>query len=376
MKLLYLSTWDFTNEKADGVCRKMRSQLKVFEERGYQVDFVYIKDNKVIFREDGHERAIANVGKIRKTPAYIKMYKTLQDKHYDCVYNRYGMADTFYNRMIKKLWLNGAKIYVEVPSYPYECEREPGILHWIMFKWDEVCRVRLKRYVEKIITYTDYEKIIGIDTIRIINGIDVSGIKPIQNMKRDEETIHLLIVTLMMKHHGYERLIEGFHRYYEAGGNRKLCCHIVGDGSERAYYEELVSKYDLTDKIIFYGMKKSDELDSFYENADFGITAMGLYKDNIYLSSELKSREYLAKGLPIISGCQIDIFRDKDVWFYNKFPEDASPIDVNRIVDIYDAMYQTKTKNTIVREIREFAENTVDMPKTMLPVLTYMEGEK
>lgn len=376
MKLLYLSTWDFSNEKSDGACKKIRSQIKVFEEAGYQVDFVFIKDGKLLYRENGSERVLANVGHIRKTPAYIKMYKYLKDKKYDFVYNRYGMADTFYNRMIKRLWKNGAKIYVEVSSYPYECERLPGIMYWLMFKWDEICRKKLKKYVEKIITYMDYKKIFDIDTIQIINGIDVSGIKPIQNMERDAETIHLLIVTLMMKHHGYERLIEGFHEYYAAGGKRNLCCHIFGDGTERAYYEGLVEKYDLKDKIIFYGMKSMAEIEPYYEFADFGVTAMGLYKDNIYLSSELKSREYVSKGLPIISGCQMDIFRNRDVWFYNKFSEDSTPIDINRIIDIYDEMYRTRTKASIVSEIRKFSEDIVDMPKTMLSVLQDMESIK
>ena len=374
MKLLYLSTWDFTNEKSDGVCKKMYSQLRVFEKRGYQVDFIYIKDGKVIYREDGEERAIATVGTIRKTPAYIKMYRHIKDKKYDCVYNRYGMADTFYNRVIKRLWENGAKIYVEVPSYPYEGEREPGLLYWLMFKWDEICRKRLKKYVSNIVMYMDYDKLFGIDTIRLINGVDVSNIKPVQKMERDSEAIHLLIVTLMMKHHGYERLIEGFHEYYQAGGMRKVICHVVGDGVERPYYEELVKKYNLEENIIFYGLKSGAELDAFYEYADFGVTAMGLYKDNIFLTSELKSREYLAKGLPLISGAQIDIFRGKDKWFYNKFPEDATPIDINRVVQIYDDMCKDRTKEEAVKEIRQFAEETVDMSETMKLLFEHMEA--
>lgn len=374
MKLLYLSTWDFTNEKSDGVCKKMYSQLRVFEKRGYQVDFIYIKDGKVIYRENGEERTIATVGAIRKTPAYIKMYRHIKDKKYDCVYNRYGMADNFYNRVIKRLWKNGAKIYVEVPSYPYEGEREPGLLYWLMFKWDEICRKSLKKYVSNIVMYMDYDKLFGIDTIRLINGVDVSNIKPVKKMERDSEAIHLLIVTLMMKHHGYERLIEGFHEYYQAGGTRKVICHVVGDGVERPYYEELVKKYNLEENIIFYGLKSGAELEAFYEDADFGVTAMGLYKDNIFLTSELKSREYLAKGLPLISGAQIDIFKGKDRWFYNKFSEDATPIDIGRVIQIYDDMCKDRTKEEAVKEIRQFAEETVDMSETMKLLFEHMEA--
>ena len=375
MRLLYLSTWDFSNEMADGVCKKIYAQLKVFEERGYSVDFIYIKDGQVFYRKREEESVIARVGKIRKTPAYIKMYKYLKNEKYDCVYNRYGMADNFYNRVIRKLWKNGAQIYIEVPSYPYEGERAAGILHWIMFKWDILCRSRLKRYVRRIITYTDFDKIFHINTIKIINGIDISSIKPIRNIQRDEKTIHLLIVTLMMRHHGYERLIDGIYEYYKNGGQRDLCCHFVGDGEERNYYESLVEKYNLHARVKFYGMKTKDELDAFYEFADFGVTAMGLYKDNIFLSSELKSREYLAKGLPLISGCQIDIFRGRDEWFYHKFPEDATPINIQQVIDIYDEMYKTRNKESIIQEIRNFAENMVNISQTMIPVIESMENK-
>lgn len=43
MKILYLSTWDFTNEESDGVCKKIYSQIAVFEKKGYEVDFIFIK---------------------------------------------------------------------------------------------------------------------------------------------------------------------------------------------------------------------------------------------------------------------------------------------------------------------------------------------
>ena len=73
MKILYLSTWDFTNEASDGVCRKLYSQIGVLEKYGYKVDFVYIKNRKILYREDGIIREIGTVGKIKKTIAYARL---------------------------------------------------------------------------------------------------------------------------------------------------------------------------------------------------------------------------------------------------------------------------------------------------------------
>lgn len=376
MKLLYLSTWDFKNEQADGVCKKINAHITAFEKRGYIVDFIYIRDEKLLYRKNGIEKQVGTLGTIKKIPAYLKLASVLQNEEYDCVYNRYGLADPFYNRVIKILCKNGARIFVEVPSYPYECEREAGILTWGFYKLDTICRKSLKKYVKNIITYMEYDEIFGIPTIRLINGIDVSQVNVVTNYERDNRNIRLLVVTMMMRHHGFERIIEGLYLYYQNGGMRDIQIDFVGDGSERAYYEKLVDAYQLRTRVIFHGMKGGQELDAFYENADFGVAAMGLYKDNIFLTSELKSREYLAKGLPIISGAQIDLFKGNPKWFYLKFPENETPIDIEDVVSLYDKMVREKTKQEVVHEIRTFVEEKADMYNTFEPLFAAMESQK
>ncbi|MGN0308085.1 MAG: hypothetical protein ACI4DN_07695, partial [Lachnospiraceae bacterium] len=110
MKILYLSTWDFTDEESDGVCKKIYAHIRVFEKEGYNVDFIYLKDNEIRFREEGKERILGSIGSIKKTPAYIKIYKYLKNKKYDWIYNRYGLMDTFYFRLLKRMYKNGSKI--------------------------------------------------------------------------------------------------------------------------------------------------------------------------------------------------------------------------------------------------------------------------
>ena len=70
---------------SDGVCKKIKAQISVFEKKGYRVDFIYLKDGKIVFREDGIENIIGKVGIIKKTPAYIRMYNILKKKKYDWV---------------------------------------------------------------------------------------------------------------------------------------------------------------------------------------------------------------------------------------------------------------------------------------------------
>lgn len=376
MKILYLSTWDFTDEISDGVCKKIKSQISVFEKQGYQVDITYIKQGTIIYRQDGIEKKIGSVGAIKKTPAYIKMYQHLKDSKYDWIYNRYGMMDTFYYRLLKRLHKNGAKILIEIPTYPYAGERQKGILYWLIFKWDEIYSVKLEKLVSEIITYSRDEYIYHIPTICISNGIIVNEITPVKMKEKGNGPIRLLIVAYMQPHHGYERLLRGIKKYYEKNHNRILKCDFVGEGPEKKYYEALALELGIKEYVEFHGAKNGKELDELYNQADIGICSLGAYKKGVYLSSELKSREYFAKGLPIVSGVTIDLFREKNTEFYLELPNNESDIDMNEIVAFFDRIYNgTRKRTDTIREIRAIAEKYMDMSETMKPVYLFMRRQ-
>ena len=312
MKLLYLSTWDFTNEEADGVCKKIYSQIAVFEKNGYKVDLVYIKDGRILYKEDGNTQAIGMIGTIKKTPAYIKMYKFLKNKKYDWIYNRYGMMDTFYYRVLERLHKNGAKILVEIPTYPYVNEIPAGLLYKIMVKWDEIYSKKLVKCVDRITTYSLDDEIFGIRTIRIKNGIDFSQIK-IKERKIDNGAIDLIGVAHLSKWHAFDRVIKGMYKYYLEGENKPINFHVVGTGDSLAEYEELVQEYGLKEHVFFYGNKSGDELDAIYDQCDIAVSSLGLHRIGVTKqASVLKSREYAAKGMPMISSIMIDVFKPDD----------------------------------------------------------------
>lgn len=46
-RLLFLTTWDFSDGPSTGITKKIKSQIKVFLKQGYEVDYTYISDNYV-----------------------------------------------------------------------------------------------------------------------------------------------------------------------------------------------------------------------------------------------------------------------------------------------------------------------------------------
>ena len=115
----------------------------------------------------------------------------------------------------------------------------------------------------------------------------------------------------------------------------------------------MASQLHLEEYVFFYGSQAGKELDLIYDKADAGLGFFGLYKDKMSTISSLKSVEYLAKGLPVISGC------------------------VEDIVGFYDSVYNNnKDRNSVHKEIRNFARQTGDMSVVMKPVINYILGEK
>ena len=63
-----------------------------------------------------------------------------------------------------------------------------------------------------------------------------------------------------------------------------------------------------------------------------------MYKLGVNRLSALKTREYLAKGLPIATGCPIDIFEKKDSAYVCDYPNIGHEIDISRLVDFYKSL--------------------------------------
>ena len=171
-RLLFLTTWDFSDGPSTGITKKIKSQIKVFLKQGYEVDYTYISDNYVWIYEKGIRHKIGKTKIGRKFSANLYLANYFRDKRYDFVYNRYGLSDPFFLSLLKRLHENGCTIVVEIPTYPYDREKQSGLLWDILFKIDKIYRVKMNGVVDRIYTYSEDNQIWGIPTICSSNGID------------------------------------------------------------------------------------------------------------------------------------------------------------------------------------------------------------
>ena len=151
---------------------------------------------------------------------------------------------------------------------------------------------------------------------------------------------------------------------------------MVGSGKELELYKEIVKKYDLEKKVTFCGSRYGEELDLLYNKSMLAVECLGAHRKGLKLSSSLKSREYAAKGLPMITAVDIDVFCDGKYPYIYKFSEDEQPINIETVIQFYDSIYKDRDCNQIAEEIRTYAQKLCDMEVAMKPVIDVLKNDK
>lgn len=296
----------------------------------------------------------------------------------DFVYIRRTVADKLYvqfMRDIKRKYPN-CKIIIEIFTYPYDKDNFGKWDAWPFYIKEHIYRPELKRYVDRFVTYTQDEEIFGVPTLRTINGISLETNKLVGG-EYHSNLIRLLGVAYMQRQHGFERIILGLADYYKKNEEKPhitVELWLVGDGSEKEYYQKLVDKYKLRNYIKFFGNTVGGQLDEIYDNCDLALAAFGMYKVKIDGKiSALKTRECLARGIPLLSGSEIDVL-DQNFKYALIFPNNSAPVSIDMIVDFYHKITLNKSKRQIACEIREQTADLIDIRKALEPIINYIDN--
>lgn len=295
------------------------------------------------------------------------------------IYARRFTCDRKYLRFWKEIKKRfpDCKVILEIFTYPYDKDDFGKWNAWPFLIKEKLYRGKLKKYVDRFVTYSDDDVIFGIETIKTTNGVNVAAIPMVEGAYEDH-TIRLLGVAYMQQHHGYERVIEGMHRFYEkqtaAKAEWNITLSLVGDGPEKGRYMQLVDKYGLQDRVSFYPVLDGAELEAMYEQSDVALISFGMYKLGIYEKlGALKSRECLAKGMLLASGCEIETL-DADYPYAYISPNDASPVDMDGLIRFFETVTMQGDKTENAERIRQFAFDHVDNSTVMRPILNYVEA--
>lgn len=278
-------------------------------------------------------------------------------------------------RFLQQLKVANQKVLVifELPTYPYDNEMKTPRIFAAYLK-DKRHRSELQSCVDYIADLSGSQEIFGIPTIQITNGVDLTSVTA-----RSESgdiasgTLDLLLASSFAPWHGVDRLIRGLDRYYnQEGGTRDIHLHLCGDGVEIPRLKDLASKASLDDRITFYGQLSKSQLSDVYDKCSMAIASLGLHRIGISTSATLKSREYLAKGIPFVYEGEVDVFIKEPVDFCMQVPYDDSAISIDDVIAFHDSLYGRYSEGRLIASIRNYAEEHVSVDAAMRNVTDYL----
>jgi hypothetical protein len=225
---------------------------------------------------------------------------------------------------------------MEIPTFPYDGEYgSSSFTDKMKLLIDKVFRKKLASYIYRMVTYSGYENIFGVRTIRISNGINFDMIKVKDGQRNDMYELNMLGVAELHFWHGYDRIVAGMAEYYKTERQVKVFFRIVGygDRNEISRIKNICSENSIEKYVCFAGPEYGADLDNSFEQADIGIASLGRHRSGISRMKSLKNMEYAARGIPFVYSENDDNFDDKP--YVLKVPADDTPVDIGRIVDFY-----------------------------------------
>lgn len=333
-------------KQLNGVEKKIKSQVNTFKSYGFKIKLV------------NSHKAINESDLIESNFIYIRKSTLL------------NLKDIFFLRRLKKL-NRKIKTIVEIPTFPYDFEIKKNYkLHFE----DYILRNFLRFYVDRIVTYSSDDRIFGIKTINLENGIDFDSIKKrklLMNVSKD--SISMIAVASLDFWHGYDRAIKGIYSFYQNHKKPNIILYIVGDGPEYLKYKKLINEYNLQNHVILTGFQSGYKLNLLYEESVIGLDSMGRHRSGIYFNSSLKGKEYCAKGLMIVSGVKTELDDNKKFQYYLRIPADESPVDFEKVLEFYNEKASRESITDIQKKIIEFSKANFDYKIVMSPLKKFIE---
>ena len=324
-KLFFLTnTVDLANP-SDGLAKKINAQVKAFEHNGYVTELAGCSNTEYTIH--AQKFFLTEEGVFKRTKEIlqsVERYLSTQPE-YEILYIRKFYFTPYFLSFLKKIRPKFKYIILELPTYPYYGElltSRAKVGFWIE---NLLVTKSLRKYIDKIVTFSSDKKIYNIDCIKISNGIDASEQIYFEEPSRD--VIHFISVSSISFWHGIDRFILALKNY----NGTNLHFHIVGGENEvSSSLQNMVDEYGLKDKVTFHGHKSGDELKAIYAMSHIGVGSLGRHRSNIYYLNSLKNREYIAKGLPVIFS-EIDDDLEESAFVY-KVPASEDIIDIPEII--------------------------------------------
>lgn len=358
-------------DNTSGVWKKVLAQRDAFSRLGLNVDFVYEDEGSLVV-EMGEGSITTKYNLAHRYLFFYVLNKKMQQS-YDFVYIRKphgGLYPLYSSAVINKLKKINAncRVYLEIPTYPYKQE-QVGLTGFISDLTYRVAVFLFRKNIEEILFIGEGpEQIDGIKTRKITNGVNLDSVVCDDPKKKENEQFVFAGIANLMFWHGYDRLITSLRNYT---GKHDIKCYIIGDSEpELSRLKSLAIDRKLTGKIVFTGRLADAEIKNVLRNVNVCVDALGRHRSGNNVNSSIKSKEYVAMGLPFIKSHVDDSFNGNEFFIY-QVPADESDIPFDDIIKWYYSL-----PADFPLEERKIAEERFSWDEILRPVFELPQSKK
>lgn len=357
MKNIFFFANFFPEDFTRGITKKIWAQMNALKELGYRVSYYtgYTESGVAVFDEKGcivseKKYAIEKLSRIYRNQMLKKIatdFLKEEGSRIDIVYARYLFFDSNYIKFLKQSNQKAEKVVVEAHSYPNYIKG--NYIMYPIYLIDMIYKKKASKYVDLVAAISSVKNIWGIKTVNIDNGVDYIGTAVRKRKESDLNTINIICVSYESVVHGYDRMIYGLANYYMKERAVKVKLLLVGTVLKETL--KLIEKEKVSNYVELLGVKDTGELEEIYNYADIGMGMLAPHRMGTMDSSGLKTKEYIAKGIPFFyAGNSLKGMVKEE--YALRFSADNDPIDVEKIV----SFYKNLEKDGLEQKIREWGK--------------------
>ncbi len=369
MKGLYVARLDLGQPHLMGVRRKIDAQIKALAAAGMPASLLCTRDG-----------AIELDGRIMGKPApgrwdkrfnhHLRFHRAMEQAALDAdfAYIRFQGAPPGFVSALARLRRVRPRmpILLELPSWPFATERRGPRMHAVG-AYEDLGLRKLRGLVDRIVTFSTAEEILGVETICIDNGVDLEEIA-VSTVSADDNPLRFVGVANLSFWHGYDRIIAGLAEYRTPSNAPHLSFEIIGSGAELPRLQAQVARLGVGDLVHFHGSLHGAQLDRLLANCQIAISSIGMHRLDVD-TSNIKSREFCARGLPFLIGYPDRDFPDSLPFVFH-LPPDDSPADIGAIVEWYRDLRAGHAN--LAQEMRRYAEAHLTWHSKFRPVIDWL----
>ena len=365
MKVAYINCL-LSNKGQFGVERKLVAQAKAISLLGLDLDVFYLNfgrkilDSEVAFFERRGDLFGRHLSVLTR---YSDIASHVDASQYDFLVLRYSGGDfSLFSRFFRE---NGPRIVTEhhtkeLPeAFTYESSPPQKALTVLMEKYLGPRMIRrclgLIGVTDEIRDYELQRTGNRMPACTVTNGVLVQDIPFSKHGTYNGSILRLVcLANAFEAWQGLDRVLAGFEKYT----SRKPSLHlkVVGHVSPGllASIDNLAHRSNV--KVDFPGRLYGTALEDVLGQAHVAFSSLALFRKGMKEACALKTREFVARGLPFVTGYR-DPDLEKSESFFLPVAGDNSPVDMDEVVSFAEGVLARKG---ISECMREYANERLD----------------